>query len=299
MRHVSRRLTIAGLGLLLLGGALIAYVFVLRGSLGPLLFEPDIYTASATIHSTLLDRDMAVEVFRPPAAQTCDSGPILYLFHGSGADERQWMAGDFGTGVGIDTVARRLIDNGRIRPVTIVSASIDKSYGVDSPPSADTWSHGPYESYILEELLPQIESSYSVGDSADRAIGGLSMGGFAALNAAFRNPAVFGSVAALSPAFFVSPPADRAWIYSGGDGRHDPLMLAKEGVADGMHVFLGYGDSDYEWVRDATAQLDGLLTARGTTVHSVVVNGGHDVGTWRQLAEPMLLDLFPTSDTPC
>lgn len=288
-----RKTAIVGVAaIVLLAAGAVVYLNVLRGNVA-LALVPDPWTSTASIHSDLLNRDMAIEVFRPPADESCSPQPVLFLFHGSGSDQRQWMEGDFGTGVGIDAIAHRLIDSGRITLVTIVSAMIDKSYGVDSPPSTDTWTHGPYESYIVEELIPGVEARYSVGGTAaERSVGGLSMGGFAALNAALRHPDLFSSVGALSPAFFVSPPADRAWIYAGGDGRHDPLSLADEGSADHQRVFLGYGDRDYNWIRGATSELANRLTARGNSVEPVVVSGSHDVATWRQLAEPMLLDLF-------
>ncbi|MEA2678154.1 MAG: hypothetical protein QOJ81_2295 [Chloroflexota bacterium] len=299
MRSTLRKALIVGIVVVVLAAAgAVVYRFVFHGS--PSLISADPWTSSTSIHSDLLGRDMPIEIFRPPQAQECVSPPVLFLFHGSGADEGQWMAGSLGLGVGVDRFAHHLIDQGQIRPVTIVSALIDKSYGVDSIPSQDGWSHGPYESYIMTELIPQVDARYSVGfTAADRAIGGLSMGGFAAINAAFRHPEMFASVAGLSPAFFGSPPADRAWIYSGTDDRHDPLTLAAEGAADGLGIFLGYGDSDYAWVREATAELAGRLRDRGSAVQLDEVSGGHDVTTWRQLASAMLLDLFGRGTSTC
>jgi enterochelin esterase-like enzyme len=295
VRRISRRGFLAvGLLIALAAVAVLAGVILLRARLPLPAVGTDPWTTSATIHSDLLGRDRPIEVFAPPAAQACAVRPLLLLFHGYGADERQWMNGVLGDGLGIDSTAHELIAAGRMAPVTIVSAQIDNSYGVDSTPRQDMWDHGPYESYILNELLPQVEARYSVGgDAAHRAVAGLSMGGFAALNAAFRNPQLFDRAGGLSPAFFVSPPADRAWIYSGADGRHDLLALANEGAADDMHIFLGYGDNDYGWVKQATRALASELTDRGQAVDPVVVPGGHEVATWRQLTEPMLLDLFP------
>ena len=299
MRSGRRRALVIGIGVVLLvvAGAF-AYRYLLHGS--PSLIGADPWTSSSSIHSDLLDRDMAIEVFQPPQALQCISPPVLFLFHGSGADAGQWMSGNFGMGVGVDTFAHRLIDQRQIRPVTIVSASIDKSYGVDSASPDDEWTHGQYESYITTELIPQVEERYSAGAiAADRAIGGLSMGGFAAINAAFRHPGMFGSVAGLSPAFFANPPADRAWIYSGNDGLHDPLRLADAGAADRLRLFLGYGATDYDWVRVATDELAARLSAQGSVVAPVVASGGHDVTTWRELAVAMLLNLFPSEGAPC
>ncbi len=263
----------------------------LRGSLP--VTGRDAWTTSTSVHSQLLGKDMPIEVFAPPT--TCANPELLVLFHGRGADERQWMEGSQGDGVGIDSIAHRLIDAQRIVPLTIVSARIDDSYGVDSAAADDGYDHGPYERYIIEELLPAIEPSYGTAARPSVTVGGLSMGGFAALNLAFDHPQEFGGVGALSPAFFVSPPADRTWIYA-GDGRRPLLDRAREGAADGTPIFLGFGDADYSWIKEATTRLAGVLAERGQASEPVVVSGGHEIATWRQLAEPMLLRLFGGQD---
>src|SRR5450759_1887183 len=106
----------------------------------------------------------------PGSPQT--RAPVLFLFHGRGGDERSWMAGQDGSGVGVDAVAHGMISAGTIGPLVIVSARIDDSYGVDSLPAADGYDHGPYERYIIENLVPAIEARYPVGgDPADRVAG--------------------------------------------------------------------------------------------------------------------------------
>jgi len=187
--------------------------------------------------------------------------------------------------------ADRLITEGRIRPLIIVSARIDDSYGVDSQPSDEGYSHGPYEQYIVDELVPAIEARYPARpDVAGRLIGGLSMGGFAALHAAFRHPDLYGGVAGLSPAVWQGSIADRLWVYPDAAARdaHDPLELVRTAPIDGISVFLGAGDRDYSWILDATAVLAERLDARGMPVTPVIVRGMHDANTWRQLAPAML-----------
>jgi len=63
-------------------------------------------------------------------------------------------------------------------------------------------------------------------------IGGLSMGGYAALNVALADPPRFAGVGALSPAFFVSPPTERAWMYS-ANGHSSLFERAGTGAARG------------------------------------------------------------------
>jgi enterochelin esterase-like enzyme len=249
-------------------------------------------TTTISVWSAALGRAMPVEVFVPEGLPVGGRAPVLYLFHGRGGDESSWMAGHGSDGIGIDATASELVATGKMRPLVIVSARIDDSYGVDSTAADDGYAHGQYEHYIVDDLVTAIESRYAVGgDPARRAVGGYSMGGFVALSLVLRRPDLFRSAAALSPAIFRSPPADRAWIY-GVDGSRDPLRLVETTPLDHLRLFLGYGDADYGWVREATDDLAASLTQRGLGATPVVVPGGHDVSTWRQLARPMLASLF-------
>jgi enterochelin esterase-like enzyme len=262
-----------------------------------LILRRDSGTTKSYVHSAGLGRDMAIEVFTPTGTH-CSSAPVLLLFHGRGGDERQWLEGAPFDGIGIDATARRLIESGDIAPVTIVSASIDDSYGVDSPAADDAYDHGPYESYIVDELIPAVAQRYGSGGQSPMFIGGVSMGGYAALNVAFRHPGMFAGVGALSPAFFVAPPREREWMYTSDDGR-SLLELAAGGDADGMRLFLGRGDHDYDWIIKATDRLDEALAARSVEHEAVVAPGGHDAGTWRALSEPMLTHLFGWQSADC
>ncbi len=249
-----------------------------------------------TIRSAALDLDMPAQVFLPRQPAPPDGYPVLYLFHGRYGSERGWLGGSFGReGVGVHEIGQGLIDEGRIPPLIIVSALINDSYGVDSPPSQEGYDHGPYERYILDELIPDIEARFPISaDPADRAIGGLSMGGFAALHAAFRYPERFGGVAGLSPAVFEGMLPDRQWLYPDPEARteHDPMLLAETATIDHLRVFLGAGRSDYSWIIEATDILADRLSTRGLQVTTTDIRGGHDTPTWQRLAPLMLLALY-------
>jgi enterochelin esterase-like enzyme len=251
-----------------------------------------------TIHSALLKRDMPALVYRPAGFDAARAYPVLYVFHGYTGNEHSWFGGTFGGGVGVDQVAERLVVQGAICPVVIVSAAINNSYGVDSgvPAEGDQFDHGPYERYLLEELIPAAEADLAPIEPRQRFVAGLSMGGFAALHLALRHPEKFGGVGALSPALFVDPPADRLWQFGSSRDANDPLRLARSAAIENLRLFAGYGDADYGWVQEGTDELARRLGARGLPVTPMVVDGGHEEATWRALAPAMLGALLPS---PC
>jgi len=251
--------------------------------------DRDPWTTATSVESRALGKRMGVEVFLPPVSTDARAAtPIAFLFHGRGADETQWFEGHGGDGVGLDRLAHNLIVDGAIQPLVIVSAAIDNSYGLDSSPASDGYDHGEYEHYILDELIPTIEERYVDGSPSRRLIGGLSMGGETALRLAYQHAGLFERVAVASPALWVSsPPAERRWIY---DPENDPLQLART-VERLPPTWLGYGADDFDWIQAGTAELAKRLTARGQPNEALIVPGGHDVGTWRGLARPLLLAL--------
>ena len=264
---------------------------------GPSASYPATEVSTLTVTSTALARDMPVRIFRPRGFDPSQPFRLLYLFHGFGADEGSWFGGHDGDGVHADGMAQGLLDSGRICPTVIASAFIANSYGVDSKPASDQFAHGPFAQYLANELLRAVEASVGFhGGTRQRFVAGLSMGGFAALHLALTHPGAFAGVGALSPAAFVSTPADRQWLFDGDPAANDPMLLLRGADIGGLAFFIGYGTSDYGWVRDGAAELAARLSARGVAVTPVVVPGGHDVGTWRQLAPRMLEALL---SAPC
>ena len=89
---------------------------------------------------------MPLQAWVPPGTPDDARLPVVVLLHGAGGDEATWFGGGvLDGGLRADRVAAELIAAGRIPPVVLVAPAIDDSYGVDSPPAADRWDHGPYE----------------------------------------------------------------------------------------------------------------------------------------------------------
>jgi putative tributyrin esterase len=59
-----------------------------------------------------------------------------------------------------------------------------------------------YESYILQELIPDVEKRFRVrSEGTQRAVAGLSMGGYGAIKFGLKHPEMFAFAASLSGAF--------------------------------------------------------------------------------------------------
>ncbi len=119
--------------------------------------------------------------------------PTLYMLPGNIHTDSIWDE------LGLDETAEALITAQAIPPLLLVM--------VDGGPLALNTSGGPasYEGMVLTELLPHIESRHCAWkEPAGRAIGGLSRGGYWALEIAFRHAGQFASVGGHSAALIDS-----------------------------------------------------------------------------------------------
>lgn len=168
--------------------------------------------------------------------------PVVYLLHGAGADEQQWV--DIGTTVESDRLARA----GQIGDALLVM-----------PDQGDTTSAEQVDA--VPDLIRWVDLTYrTIPDRDHRAIGGISRGGQAALTAATRYSDTFGSVGGHSTTL----PPDREELLVGlrplsghirlDVGASDPLEadvvhfaadLQRSGSANLLEVGPGDHDRNY------------------------------------------------------
>lgn len=132
--------------------------------------------------------------------------------------------------IGLDEAADSLIRSQQIPPLLIVMA--------DGGWIANNTSGGPgsYESLILNDLIPFIEANLCAWpESNGRAIGGLSRGGYWALEIAFRHPEQFASVGGHSAALLDT--------YAGPDLNPQYTGLSQN-LGD-LRIYLDIGADDY------------------------------------------------------
>jgi len=228
----------------------------------PACQETQGHIASGSYPSAMSGTDQAYYIYLPPCyPQPGRRYPVLYLLHGSGsADGRQWLDDGIpqaaNTGIAKGTLPHFLI----IMPVSPIGPGLFMDSG-GGP--------GSYEQVIVNELIPYMDKTYAtLATQPGRAIGGLSRGGFWALEIAFRHPDLFRAVgghsAALSGAI---APA----------GYH-PYDLVTSPAIRSLRIYLDVGEDDY--LRAGPDQLHALLTANQVP-HTYIVNPGeHDDSYW-------------------
>lgn len=248
------------------------------------------YVEKLTFASSALDKKTSFNVYLPKGYEKSEKKryPVLYMFHGTGGNENQWMPG-----LGLDAAADRLIAEGKIKPLIMVSPQIGASYGLN------TENRGAYQDYLFKELIPYIDASYNTDSSREgRYVGGLSMGGWAALHLAFQNPGLFSKAGGHSPALWMDYWGEmgdlRKWLYPDEQTRlaRDPLALAETSPLNGLSVYLDVGKGDGYRFYEGAEVLQQALQKRGGDEVSVeyhLFSGGHNREYWSSHAEDYLM----------
>ena len=235
-----------------------------------------------TFFSESLHRKMQYRVFTP-AREGKQRLPVVYLLHGGGDEGlRSWSN---------DSDVAQFASRG----LFLVMPQGDYSYYVNAVLRAQD----RYEDYIMNDLSVDVAQRFQVRDDrAGRAIVGVSMGGFGAVNLALRHSDRFAFAGALSPAVDV-PRRRFTWrrldqskhfreIFGpeDGDGRHnnDPFVLARKADPSSTpYFYLACGQS--EGLLAPNRAFAGLLDRYGIAHEFHTVPGGHDWNQWNaQLA---------------
>ncbi len=139
-------------------------------------------------------------VYLPPSYLETKKYPVLYLLHGIGGDEEEWLRG--GTP---HIILDNLYADGMLEPMIVVlpngRAMKDDRAGGNVMDPDRVAAFATFENDLLNDLIPFIENKYPViKDRESRAIAGLSMGGGQSLNFGLGNLNTFAWVGGFSSA---------------------------------------------------------------------------------------------------
>jgi S-formylglutathione hydrolase FrmB len=234
--------------------------------------------------------------------------PVLYLFHGLGGRESDWVgAGD------IATTLDREIAAGRVRPMIVVMPMAGDSWYVDDPAGRNRMATA-----LTTDLVAAVDARYpTAACRAARATGGLSMGGYGALLYAFDQPDLYAAAISLSGSIFApipegAPmrPGPPVTVFGAAFGEPFdrerfnawtlfPKVAAVAAATPPPAVFLTAGDDDFLSLVDGTVRLHLALKRAGMDSELRVFDGRHDWANWKAAIVPALGWLSARLDATC
>ncbi len=239
--------------------------------------------------AALAGRSQPVDVYLPPGYndQPLRRYPVLYLLHGFPG-----KPGAFLLTVGMGMQEDTLVAEQRMQPVILVmpfgstGTFTDKEWA-DGIGADDGW-----ETFVARDLVHAIDARYrTLATGSARAIGGLSEGGYGALNIGLHHPREFSVLESWSgyeraqdvPSIFGRNAALLAY-------NSPQLYLARAAAAlRRNHAYLWF----YSGSRDPLARQNRIFAAalaRQRIKHRFfLVPGGHTWAVWRDHARQALL----------
>jgi enterochelin esterase-like enzyme len=217
-----------------------------------------------------------VNVYLPGAYSTTRSHAfgVVYFLHGFPGGANDWIAG--GQLVG---VLDQLIASSQLPPLIAVMPD-----GNGQPSRDSEWGNtvrgDRIETWLVDQLIPQIDKRYRAIGARYRGVAGLSSGGFGALNLAARHPGVFSWAASYS-----GYGQARVDLFGDRSPANTPLItLPPLRAAQRAAIFIGAGIQDGRYLVDAQSLAAALQRVGWTQLQVSKVPGGHSWETWRPLA---------------
>lgn len=244
-------------------------LFVFSPDIG-LHTTPKLHSAHAMpVHGTIVQDSLVsmalmgqkrfFQVYLPPSYNAPSEGkrsyPTLYLLHGSPGRYTDWIIGGK-AGDSADT----LITLGKIPELIMIAPD-----GGGQPGATSEWGnsfdqHQLIENYVANDLVKYVDTHYrTIPDAAHRAIGGLSMGGFGAMNIAMHHPNVFGKVISLGGYYYAEGSIwGKSNLYRQQNSPATLLQRSKESRK--LQMYIGAATKDQPYFNDAKQFTQELTT---------------------------------------
>jgi enterochelin esterase-like enzyme len=236
-------------------------------------------------------RSQPVDVYLPPgyAQDTQQRYPVLYLLHGFPGKPGAFL---LTVKAGVDEDV--LVAKQQMEPLILVMP-----FGSTGQFSDKEWANGVsrdenWETFVARDVVRAVDARYrTVPTGAARAIGGLSEGGYGALNIALHHPGEFHMVESWSGYELADPIKS---IFAGDRRRlvYNSPLLELHRVAANLRrdrtVFWFYsGTAEEAHYRTQNAAFAAALAHDRITHRFFLVPGGHDWLVWRTHASAALL----------
>jgi putative tributyrin esterase len=238
---------------------------------------PGVEMQDVTFFSVALNREMPYRVFLPVKVVPGKKLPVVYLLHGGGGNFRDWS--------NYSDVARYASIG-----LILVMPEGNSSYYTNAALKPED----KYEDYLVNDLVSDVDVRFpaAVGRT-NRAIVGVSMGGYEAVKLALTRPELFVFAGAISPAIdvpsrrFTLRRAEQSWRFRtifGPDGSRsrrfsDPFILVQSSApAKTPYLYLTAGKQ--EPLLEPNVRFASRLYARHFSYEFHTKTGGHDWDQW-------------------
>jgi putative tributyrin esterase len=230
--------------------------------------------------SAALGREVSYVVDLPPSYDTAKDRryPVVYALHGLFEGPGFWQ------GRGLAAILAELRASGAVPEFLLVAPDGGNSFFVNAK-------GGRYQDMVTQDLVAHVEASYRVSPGrAGRALLGISMGGYGALNIAFASPGLVAAVATHSAMLLEAiPNAEQgarrgqmaAFFQVFGDPIDAGLWRANDPLARAANLdprtapalYSDCGAEDRYGLANGHRDLDKVLQSRGVA-HSIELPPG-------------------------
>lgn len=205
-------------------------------------------------------------IYLPPGYSRQNTYPVLYLLHGIGGDEKEWLHGGHP-----ETILDNLYAAGKLQPMIVVmpngrAMKDDRATGnIMAPDKVQAFAD--FEHDLLNDLIPYVESHFSVmADREHRALAGLSMGGGQSLNFGLTHLDIFAWVGAFSAAPNTKTPE---------------ALLPDPAAAKKQLRLLWISCGDQDRLMSFSKRTHDYFTEKGVPHIFYVEPGGHEFKVWK------------------
>jgi enterochelin esterase-like enzyme len=235
--------------------------------------------ASVWYESKSLGIVRRMHIYTPPGYETSKGEyPVFYLLHGAGGSDDDWTSEGR-----TNFIMDNLIAAGHAKPMIVVMpAGHTPAKGHDDFMAA--LKNGEFEKDFVQDIMPYVESHYRVRSGRNnRAIAGLSMGGFQALNISMAHLDKFAYIGVFSSGWFGETPESIESKFGAG--------LDNANAKKGLRVFWFATGKDDSLIPITRSTVD-LLKKHGFNVELQESPGMHTWINWRDYLHQFAPRLF-------
>ena len=238
------------------------------------------------MYQNFAGKEKRLHLYLPPDYEANPGAryPVLYLNHGGGEDDSLWTGLPPRPGGRAQNILDNLIAAKKAKPMIVVMPNT-RELASRIPPTRGQLDDCSRE--FLQDIIPLVDRQYRTKPSREnRALAGLSMGGFVVLNTGLAHLDTFGELYVYSSGYF---PEQLAAF----EANFKPVFTDPKTNEELLRVplYMAEGETDIA-LRNGQATLS-ILNKYAVRNFWVLSSGGHEWKNWRRYLYQTAQVMFP------